>query len=249
MSETDSLQSYLKTCCPSNCGQTVNRKTYNFKGRDHRSIILWKKRKSQSSLSNLRRNNKLRVVLEQINLCSNAITAYNVQYLGSSVLCAIIAAIATVLDMSEENTYAINLFYILPTIYLASLYNLVKYTGKQLEIGAYKMMLEQQTNLFLDEDVLCWESKIACGKKFVILGGGVQIFFYIPFFVFLMHGFFKLSINGFWVFMMIFIILEVLVLIIMAIDLCKVKEKTLEKMGYRLANGTLEKIIEESNHV
>lgn len=189
----------------------------------------------------------LEVIKEQISICSNAIITYNAQYYSSSVLCAIIAAAATVLNITQPNNGLINLFYILPTVFLASLYNLIKYTDRQLEIGAYKMVLEHLTNEYLERSILCWEMKIASGSSFAIYGGVVQIVFYLPVFFYLMYGFWMLNHNSLWVMVCFFISLQAILVIVMSIRLFRTKDRTLEKMGYSVYRGTLQKEADEHN--
>lgn len=183
----------------------------------------------------------LGVIKEQISLCSNAIVSYNVQYYSSSVLCVIIAAAATALSITQPDNGLLNLFYFLPIVYLASLYNLVKYTDQELKIGAYKMVFEHLANECLDTDFLCWEVKIACGKSNVLFEGAVQVLFYLPVFFCLMLGFWKLNHNALWVFVFVFIVLQTVLIIVMSFFLIGTKKRTLGKMGYSIENGKLVK--------
>lgn len=94
------------------------------------------------------------ITKEQIHQCQAEYTEYNSQFLSSSVLCAILAAVAGVICTTPETNTVWNLFYILPTVYLFALYNLIKYTMKQMYLEAYRWTLENKINNMLHEEVL-----------------------------------------------------------------------------------------------
>ena len=134
-------------------------------------------------------NNKLAVMLNRLSFCDETIKAYNVQYLSSTALCAIVAAVTGIINTNIAVGWK-NLLYILPTVYLSFLYNIVKYTNEQLQLGAYKEELEKQIFKIIDMEYLCWEQRVSRGFKYTFFKGVAVAFFQFPVFVFLMFYFF-----------------------------------------------------------
>lgn len=122
----------------------------------------------------------LDVIRDQINLCRSEIAEYNSQFLASTVLCAFVASFATIVQVAKVDTL-LNVFYILPSIYFLSLYNVIKYTAEQLKLGAYRLILEREARKYIIGEFLCWEELIPKGFSYMFWGGVVQIFLMYPF--------------------------------------------------------------------
>ncbi len=175
------------------------------------------------------------IAKEQINQCQIEHTTYNSQFLSSSILCAILAAAAGVICTTSETNIVWNLFYILPTIYLFALYNLIKYTTKQIYLETYQWTLENRINCLLHEEVLMWAQKIPHGFAYCFFGAAVQIVFYIPIAVFMFWGFARLTHDTIWWLLLFGLILQSLIVLIMAFRLCNASKQGLSKFGYDIS--------------
>lgn len=192
-----------------------------------------KRSKDDSCLSDKERVT-LNVLIDQINHCRSDITAYNSQFLASSVLCAIVAAFAVIAQTKNLKSEILNLFYVLPSVYFFSLYNVIKYTAEQLRIGAYRQVLEDEAGKYIIGDFLCWEKIIPQGDKYVITGGVVQIFFDVPISMCILVGFWQLPHDVFWWIICFFIIIEIIVILYMAGTLFNMKAKTVSLLKNHL---------------
>ena len=168
----------------------------------------------------------------QITQCRNDISTYNSNFLASSSLGAVVAALAAIFCTTSENPDTWNLFFVLPTVYFLALYNLIKYTKHQLRLGAYGMVLEKMSNQYFDVDIFQWESKLAVDKKFYILDGAAQVVFFLPVSVMMIWGFFHIHHSWLWFTVLLFMILQCALIIIMLIDLLHARTDTLKKLGY-----------------
>ena len=190
------------------------------------------------------RKETIAVLQDEIRHCRSDITSYNLQFMASTVLCAILAAAAGVLDgMNErvEDLGASGIFYILPTLYFFSLYNLVKYTNEQMKLGCYRRVLEHLLNTYLEVPFLQWEARVPRGSCYVFFGGIVQVLFYVPLAIVLLRGFYSLPHSSLWRFFGWLHAIQILIILVMAYSLFRVRGATLERLGYRDRNGNLEK--------
>lgn len=164
------------------------------------------------------------IIREQIISCQKDITTYNSIFVSSSVLSSILAALASVISsINSNNDILWNFFYLLPTIYFLSLYNLVKYTTEQMKLGLYRNKLEKCINEIFDDTILYWERDIQeRTSTFATLGGVIQFVFFVPIAVFMVWGFWKIQHDVLWVFMFIFTILQIISVLIMIIHLVMV---------------------------
>lgn len=169
----------------------------------------------------------------QIAQCRNDSSTYNSNFLASSSLGAVVAALAAIFCTTSENPETWNLFFVLPTVYFLALYNLIKYTKYQLKLGAYVLVLEKMSNQYFDVDILQWESKLAVDKKFYVLDNIAQVVFFLPVSVMMIWGFFRIiHHNWLWFTVLLFMILQCVLIIIMVVDLFYTRTETLEKLGY-----------------
>lgn len=188
------------------------------------------------------------VLRDQINQCRDDITAYNTQFLASSTLCAVTAAFAAVLCTATEGGQIWNLFYLLPSVYFMSVYNIIKYTNEQLKLGAYRMVLEHLLNAYLSEPVLWWEAKANIGLRYILFGAIAVVFFVFPISVFMLWGFWQLPKNWIWFVIGVFLLFQVVIMIAMGFNLLVTKKETLKNFGYRLQEDrTLAKIDQPSS--
>ena len=176
----------------------------------------------------------LEILHDQIRHCQEDIASYNSQFLSSSVLCAVLAAFAGVVCSSPSESQILRLFYVLPSVYFLELYNVIKYTGMQLKLGAYRQVLEDEVNRYLGKNYLCWEATITQGPEFLITGGAVQLFFDIPLSLFLLAGFWRLPHDTLWWVLVVFLIAQMITIVYMALSLITVKEHTLKEFQRRL---------------
>ena len=184
----------------------------------------------------------LSVLREQISQCRSDITSFNLQFLASSAVNTIMSAFAVVLS---ENTAIGSLLYILPTMALIHMYNLLKYTKEMWQLSAYKLVLEHMVNQYLDEDVMLWELTFQGyrgANKFAFLNAFGQLFFIIPIGIFIFSGFFRMNHNWLWVILFICLSIEAVFLIFMAVDLAKTKKESLAELGYEIIDGELHTI-------
>lgn len=166
------------------------------------------------------------IIKEQIVSCQQDITTYNSIFVTSSVLSSILAALATIISSSNPDDGVLwNFFYLLPTIYFLSLYNLIKYTTLQMRLGAYKNKLEERINKIFDDTILYWERDVQHQPFFATLGGTIQIVFFVPIAVFMMWGFWKIQHDAFWKFMFIATVLQIMAVVIMLVHLIVVMIK------------------------
>lgn len=166
----------------------------------------------------------LSIIKDQVMSCQHDITTYNSIFVTSSVLSSILAAIATVIsaELSKDNTVIWNIFYLLPTVYFLSLYNLIKYTTLQIKLGSYRNNLENQINELLEDRVLYWEEQIKNNPKFVNLSDAIQFVFFVPIAVFMIWGFWQIQHNTLlWKFMFVITILQIITVIIISVQLMK----------------------------
>jgi hypothetical protein len=176
---------------------------------------------------------KISLLKEQIAQCRSDITAYNTQFIASSFLSSVLAAVAAVFCTTSTNEHIWNLFYILPTVYFLSLYNVIKYTNSQLKLGAYQMVLEKQINALISTKFMCWETKAERGFQYTFFGAVVQVFFDVPISIFMFWGFWKLEKSLLWSVLLTFMCIQVLVIIAMAISLCFTKKHYLKLFDYK----------------
>lgn len=182
------------------------------------------------------------VLREQISQCRSDVMAYNIQFLASSAVTTIMAAFAAIFCTSSDNPQVWNIFYIFPTMGFLHLYNLIKYTNEQLQLGTYRMVLSCLVNQRLDEEILCWESKIIEGADFALYGGAVQIIFIAPIAIVMIWGYVQLDRNWLWYTILIILLIQCVLIVIMAFNLSRAKESTLKKLGYSFDDGKLSRI-------
>ena len=140
------------------------------------------------------------------------------------MLCSILAAFAALAGTAPKDSEFLKIFYILPSVYFLSLYNVIKYTGTQMQLGAYRQILEEELNQYLTKDFLLWESTVTEGPKYVIWGGAVQFLFDIPISLFILWGFWELESTFMWWIMAPFILAQVVSILIMVWRLLYAKE-------------------------
>ena len=188
------------------------------------------------------------VLKDEIGKCREEIASYNNQFLASSAMCAVLAALASVICMSKTDMNIWKVFYVLPTAYFWMLYNLIKYTGEQLKLNAYRTVMEHKLNQILGKEVLNWGLKIPQGFDHVFYGAIVQVFIVIPLSAFMLWGFWNISEKNFiWRVIAFSQGFQIVINIIMAIKLISVESRSLEKFGYRYqkdGNGKIVGIVE-----
>lgn len=170
----------------------------------------------------------------QIMQCQTECTSYNNSYLTSSTITTIFIAVAGLVKTEKgESFLAEYVFYLLPTIYNISLYNLLKYTGTQLRIGVYRWTLEHKLNQALDRIVLNRGQKVEGGVNFYVIDGASQALFYIPVAAIIFYLFYIRCEHTFeWKLMLVFIVVQVLLILYMAFGLTRIESETLKKLGY-----------------
>lgn len=189
---------------------------------------------------------KLTVLREELGRCRSEVASYNLQFLSSSAMRVILTAAASVISIAAEKFVGWTIFYILPTICFLGVYNVIKYTGQQLKLNAYLMVLEHKINECIKEDILCWSTKMPRGFNYVFFGAVVQIFFDIPVLLFMIWGFLKIEKGILWYAVLIFNILQILILLAMAWRLTKEESEALKKLGYKFDGSCIEKINSET---
>ena len=194
----------------------------------------------------LEKEAKLTVLQEELGRCRSEVAAYNLQFLSSSAMRVILTAAASVISIAAEEIVGWTIFYILPTICFLGVYNVIKYTGQQLKLNAYLMVLEHKINEYFQEDILCWSTKMPRGFNYVFFGAVVQIFFDIPVLLFMIWGFFKIQKGILWYAVLIFDILQIVILFVMALCLTKEESEALEKLGYKFNGSFIERINSEN---
>ena len=126
------------------------------------------------------------VLNAQIIACQQETTSYNNAFISSASVCAIITAAGGLMTESADSNVGI-LLYFIPLIYLLMVYNIIKYTGFQIQLGSYRRQLEKRLNeLLLEENLFgLIEKKTVNNPFFIMCGFGVALFV-IPAFVLLM---------------------------------------------------------------
>ena len=197
---------------------------------------------------NLKKNNKLEreakltILQEELGRCRDEVASYNLQFLSSSAMRVILTAAASVISITAEKFVGWTIFYILPSICFLGIYNVIKYTGQQLKLNAYLMVLEHKINECFKENILCWSTKMPRGFKYVFFGAVVQIFFDIPILLFMIWGFLKIEKGILWYAVLIFNILQIIILLAMAWHLTKEESDALKKLGYKFDGKLIRKI-------
>lgn len=182
-----------------------------------------------------RKSVTISVLYDEIKHCRSDITSYNLQFMASTVLCALLAAAASIFTDANEKSgisNAFNLFYVLPTLYFFAIYNLIKYTQEQMKLGSYRRVLENILNQYMDVPFLQWETKIPRGKYYVFFGAIVQSLFFVPLAGVLLYGFYMLPHVFWWKVFSLIHILQMGVIIFMAFHLRYVRRETLRAFGY-----------------
>lgn len=170
------------------------------------------------------------ILREQIISCQKDITTYNSIFITSSVLSSILAAIASVIGAANsDGSFVWKFFYLLPTIYFLSLYNLTKYTTVQMELSAYKSNLEKRINEIFNDKILYCKLDIQQKSTSILWGGVIQVCFYLPIAVFMVWGFWKIEHDAMWKFMFIVTLLQIISVLAMLIRLMliAIKQKKL----------------------
>lgn len=165
---------------------------------------------------------RIYILMKQITACQQEIASYNNTFISSVVICSILtASVAFVGNISTE-PYAHLGLYAIPLLYLMVLYNLLKYTGFQISLGAYRKVLEDKLNELVGEPrLLLWENGYMSSREvFFWLDGVGQIVFYIP--PLFLFGFliFTIPVKGFmWFFFLTIYIMEILLCLFQGINL------------------------------
>ena len=110
-----------------------------------------------------------------------------------------------------------------------------------MKLGCYRRVLETLLNAYLEVPFLQWEAKVPKGKYYVTFGGIVQVLFYIPLAIVLLRGFCNLPRSDLWYVLKYLHIAQVAVILVMAGYLFRIREVTLERLGYQERNGNLVK--------
>ena len=176
------------------------------------------------------------VLHDEIKHCRSDITNYNLQFMASTFLCALVAAAASIFaDVDGESGLSgvSNLFYVLPTLYFYALYNLVKYTEEQVKLGVYRRVLENLLNTYVDTPFLQWETRIPRGAYYIFFGAVVQVLFFFPLAGVLLYGFYRLPHGQGWYLFAGIHLLQMTTVLIMALHLLRTRQETLRIFGYR----------------
>ena len=97
--------------------------------------------------------------MKQITACQQEIASYNNTFISSVVICSILTASAAFVGKISTEPYLLLGLYAIPLLYLMVLYNLMKYTGFQISLGAYRKVLEDKLNELVGEPrLLLWEN-------------------------------------------------------------------------------------------
>ena len=165
-------------------------------------------------------------IREQIIACQNETMTYNSIFISSTVFTSILATIAAAIGVKFPQYDEIwNIFYLLPTIFMMALYNLIKYTTFQMKLGTYRKELEARINDYYGVKLLTWEQQLSTDKWYTFFGGGVQLLFYIPAMTLIMWGFWKIQHTILWYVMFVFIIMQAIVLFAMGVKLLNSTKK------------------------
>lgn len=178
-------------------------------------------------------------VKEQINQCRTDITAFNIKFFSSSVITSLVASFAAAISTSAADAFVWKLFYILPTVFFLSLYNLIKYTGEQFKLGAYQMALEHIANKYLCHEIFTWETKIPDDAVYWLFGGAVQLVFDIPLSAVVLWGFWQAPHDPIWYVVLVFTALQMVVILIMAFQLVAIKKNVLKRLGYEITTNRI----------
>lgn len=130
------------------------------------------------------------ILLKQLELCNNEIVSIETSFLNMQQLffAALIAGAAIGLA-GDDNKISPDpmIFFLMALIFCWFLYNIIKYTIKQLEIGGYRRYLEEQLNGELNEYILLWESEYGNSARDRFTGGTLQVLYILPIGVFLAY--------------------------------------------------------------
>ena len=122
------------------------------------------------------------VLNAQIIACQEESTSYNNAYISSAIICAIITAVGG--WMSENPSgIPIAVIYFIPIVYLSMVFNIIKYTGFQVQLGTYRHKLEKRIDdlMFDNQDIIClMEMKTEDRGLFKLSGIGVGFFLLPP---------------------------------------------------------------------
>ncbi len=142
----------------------------------------------QVASSNESINDKERILKQidvlnaQIIACQEESTSYNNAYISSAIICAIITAVGG--WMSENPSgIPIAVIYFIPIVYLSMVFNIIKYTGFQVQLGTYRHKLERRIDdlMFDNQDIIClMEMKTEDRGLFKLSGIGVGFFLLPP---------------------------------------------------------------------
>lgn len=160
------------------------------------------------------------ILKEQILECQKEIANYNSIFISSTVLSSILAAVATVIASSNENQEILwKFFYILPTIYLLSVYNLIKYTTVQINLEKYRKELGIHISSLLNITVPFVDSGLYIGTGYKFWGGIIQVVFYFPIAILMGVGFWNITHDVYWWIMAGVIVLQSVSVVAMGIRL------------------------------
>ena len=183
----------------------------------------------------------LNVLREHIMQCRSDIIAYDTQFISSAAVPALMAAAAAIFTTNAGHDVW-KLFYVLPSLSLIHVYNLLKYTNKIWELGAYRMVMEHMVNQKLHANILCWGTKVEEGGEdpiFKIFGAFIQPVFGVPVAFFMLWGFFHLSKDLLWWIVAVFLLIQSAVLLVMTYQAATTRARTLKKLGYKFVDGEL----------
>ncbi len=121
---------------------------------------------------------EIEVLNSQIIACQEESASYNNAYISSAVVCAVLAAVGGFASDSQFLKCDLSaLIYLIPIVYLWMVFNVIKYTGFQVQLGAYRHKLEKKINILLsDNDICLMEDKTNNRKFFSVSGLGVIAF-------------------------------------------------------------------------
>lgn len=168
--------------------------------------------------------NQIDVLSSHIIACQQESASYNNAFISSAVICTILTVIAGFLSESSSSEERTFLLYIIPMVYLLILYNLLKYTGFQISLGAYRHFMEEKLNDLLEEKTLLWETNISHDVFFTYVDGAGQIAFFLPPLILLGYLIISIQVKStFWVFFVVVYIVEILLCLIQGINLIRKK--------------------------
>ena len=145
---------------------------------------------SEEEIKHDLRLKKIDVLNAQIIACQEESTTYNSAYISSAVICALLTAAGGFMSVSHssDSMQAVNngvvlLVYFIPIVYLLMVYNVIKYTGFQVQLGFYRHQLEMKLNSLLNDNDQEKEKYVYLMKKktgniffFPVSGLGVLAF-------------------------------------------------------------------------